>query len=138
MCYFHIWPIKISHMLSPCCFPFYRLDAYKPSKPGSCMLKVCLTSWKKPESLNHYLEDCCPPIGPSILDFTSVRNKFILCLEHYMFDSYIIASKITLANTDTLRKVFGLIYILAWVLIEKFRINLVNMTLRSFRTESIF
>lgn len=123
---------------TPCCFPFYGLDANKPSKLGSYMLKVCLTSWNKPESLNHYLEHCCSPIGPPILDLTLARHKFILCLKHYTcLGLYTVASKFTLTNTDTLREVFGLIYISALISIEEFIMHIVTMTLSSFRTELI-
>ena len=138
MCYFYICLMKTSHMLSSCRFLFYRLDANKPSKFGSYMLKTCLASWKEPESLNHYLEVSCPAIGTSILDLTWARNKFILYLKHICLDVYVVVSKITLSNTDILRKVVWLIYFSAWVSIEKFRINIVNMALSSFRTEFIF
>lgn len=57
----------------------------------------------------------------------NMSKKQLLCLKHNVcLDLYVTAFRVTLTNTDTLRKVVGLIHISAWVLAEKFRINIVN------------
>lgn len=130
--HFHIWPIRTSHMLPSMLFPILPTWCKWAQHAWKLHAEKGLTSRKKPGSLNRHLEDCCPPVGPLILDFTQARKKLLLRLKHYIcWDLYVTAPRATLRNTP--RKVVGLRDISAWVSSEKFRVNYVNITLSSCR-----